>query len=91
MITLRSKNPVRFEFADGIQETYVVLQPDDESETICAKLQRVLELEGYASTPQRAPLPIFTAADRAATDERLAQAQPMGWSEDTDIENLPEF
>lgn len=100
MITMKtgSKTPVRFIFSDDVSETTVTVQPDDSSEDIAAKLQRVLELEGVA-LPTVLPArmisvpaaPVFTAADRAATEERLKQAQPMGWGEDTDVENLPEY
>lgn len=97
MITMKSgKVPVKFVFSDDVSETVITVFSDDPSEVIAAKLQRVLELEGYAATPQRAPEPVtlgtlFTPADRAAQDERMAQAQPMGWGEDTDIEQLPEM
>lgn len=97
MITMKtgSKTPVRFVFSDSVSETTINIQPDDPSDTIKAKLQRVLELEGYAAAPQRAPEPVslgtlFTPADRAAYDERMTQAQPSGWGEGVDIESLPE-
>jgi hypothetical protein len=99
VITLRSRNPVRFEFSDGISETSVTVQPDDDSGTIAAKLRRVLELEGgYTAAiqnsrflpPAAAPeAPAFTPADRAATEERLAKADAMGW-ESTNVDTLPE-
>jgi len=98
MITMKtgSKTPVKFTFSDDVSETVITVFSDDPSEVIAAKLQRVLELEGYAATPQRAPLPIasgepsFTPADRAAYDERLERAGVMGWGEDIDIDSLPE-
>jgi hypothetical protein len=53
MLHLEGRNPAKFRFSDGLSETVVVLQPDDDSETLAAKLQRVLELEGIA--PPAAP------------------------------------
>lgn len=93
-LKLAGRNPAKFLFTDGVSETTVTITPDDEPDTVRAKLQRVLELEGYADTPQRAPLPIsmepaFTPADRAAYEERLAKAESMGW-ESTDVDALPE-
>lgn len=104
MITMKvgsgAKAPVRFVFSDEVSETTVTLYQDDPPEVIRAKLQRVLELEGYAATPQRLPAPIsaaqppveptFTPADRAATEARLQDAQAMGWNGDMDIDKLPE-
>jgi hypothetical protein len=102
MISLVSKTPVKFRWEDDLSETVVVIQPDDSSETVQAKLQRVLELETGRSLPVR-PLgaapgppqrPQFTPADRAAEEARLAGVQAMGWNEDlseSDIENLPEW
>lgn len=102
MLSLISKTPVKFQWTDDIAKTEVVLQPDDPSEVLVAKLQRVLELEGAAlpALPVRAPgaslapqAPTFTPADRAATDERLKGAQAMGWNASVEdgIDNLPEF
>lgn len=92
-----SKTPVRFTFSDDVSETTITIAPDDESGVIAAKLQRVLELEGVAlpSAPQARMVsvpaqPEFTAADRAATEARLKAANPQGWGEGVDIENLPE-
>jgi hypothetical protein len=102
MITMKtgSKSPVRFVFSDDVSETTITIQADDASDAIRAKLQRVLELEEpgvrarIQSTglvnPSEARAP-FTAADRAATEARLAQAQPQGWGKDVNIEELPEF
>lgn len=96
MLQVISKTPIKFRWEDDLAETVVVIQPDDSSEVIMAKLQRVLELEGHANTPQRIPLPIapeasaFGPADRAALEADLAKAQPMGW-ETTDTETLPEY
>lgn len=101
MITMKtgSKTPVRFIFSDDVSETTITIAPDDDSGAIAAKLQRVLELEGVA-LPTAPPAPvapgvtlanIFTPADRAATEVRLAQAQPQGWGADVDVEKLPEM
>lgn len=51
MITMKtgSKTPVKFVFSDDVSETTINIQPDDPSDTIRAKLQRVLELEGEAA------------------------------------------
>lgn len=96
-LKLAGKNPAKFEFDDGVSQTVVTIQPDDPPEVVMAKLQRVLELEGYVNTPQRVALPIapeapvFTPADRAATDARMAAVQTSGWNEDADLDNLPEY
>jgi hypothetical protein len=97
-LKLAGRNPARFEFDDGVSQTTVTVQPDDPPEAVRAKLQRVLELEGYAATPQRVPLPIapqaptFTPADRAAEEARLRAVQTHGWTEDAgdDLAELPE-
>jgi hypothetical protein len=107
MLSLLSKNPVKFVVSDQLAETAVVLSPDDDEETLVSKLQRVIELAGGQLLPVRQPgaalqaavaatmaaEPLFTPADRAATDERLAAtAATMGWAEDgPDIDNLPEI
>jgi len=104
MLQLISKTPVKFRWEDDLAETVVVIQPDDDSEVIMAKLQRVLELEGGAPSALtfpsgvRAPLapgvPVFTPADRAATEERLEGVKVNGWNEDAvdgGLENLPEI
>ncbi|MGN6128503.1 MAG: hypothetical protein ACTHON_18245 [Humibacter sp.] len=55
MITMKvgsgAKAPVRFVFSDDVSETTVTLQGDDDSATVVAKLQRVLELEGASARP----------------------------------------
>ena len=102
MLQVISKTPIKFRWEDDLAEMIVVNQPDDDSEVIMAKLQRVLELEGGAPPALtfppgvRAPLaPVFTPADRAATEERLKAAQSaMGWNEDAmdgGLEQLPEI
>lgn len=98
MITMKtgSKAPVRFTFSDDVSETTITIAPDEESGSIAAKLQRVLELEGVrpASAIQgmaASMVPQALLADRAATEERLAQVQPQGWSKNVDIEQLPEM
>jgi hypothetical protein len=98
-LRLAGRNPARFEYDDGVSQTIVVIAPDDEPDTVRAKLQRVLELEGHIlaewATPAHPPgarsaeAPTFTPADRAATEERLAKAETMGW-ESTDVDALPE-
>lgn len=102
-LKLTGRNPARFEFDDGVSQTVVVIQVDDTPDVVRAKLQRVLELEepharaALLATGQvspnafRAPAePEFTPADRAAMDARLAQTQPMGWTEGADFDDLPE-
>jgi hypothetical protein len=98
MLTLLSKNPVKFVVSDQLAETAVVLSPDDDEETLVSKLQRVLELVGYE--PPGAPParyvtvaePRFTPADRAAEDARLAGVTINGWNEDAvdGVDQLPE-
>jgi len=100
MITMKtgSKAPVRFVFSDDVSETTITIQTDDPSEVVAAKLRRVLELEGVTAgamllnnvKERLAQTPEFTPADRAAYDERMTQAQPLGWGEGVDIESLPE-
>lgn len=77
----------------------MTIQPDEESESLRVKLQRVLDLEQGQGLPIRQPgaalaaamaQPQFTPADRAAEEARLAGATAMGWGEDTDPDNLPE-
>lgn len=105
MLQLISKTPVKFRWEDDLAETVVVIQPDDDSEVIMAKLQRVLELEAPhlsaavqatgAIGPNALRAPVFTPADRAATEERMKAAQSaMGWNEDAmdgGLEQLPEI
>lgn len=99
MITMKAgKAPVKFVFSDDVSETNIIIQPDDPSDIIKAKLQRVLELEDAKSVPDfvktaGAVLATghFTPADRAATEQRLKAASPMGWGEGVDIEDLPEM
>ncbi len=103
MLSLISKTPVKFEFSDGVQVTTVTIAQDEDTESITAKLQRVLELEQSQGLPVRQPgaalaaavaLPQFTPADRAAEDARLAGVKVNGWSEDAaaegGLESLPE-
>jgi hypothetical protein len=98
-LKLAGRNPAKFEFTDGVSETTVTVQPDDPPEAVRAKLQRVLELEGVAPPAQPLPGltapapadPVVLAAERAATEARLARASStMGWGEDADLDNLPE-
>lgn len=96
-LKLAGRNPAKFVNDDGMSETTVTIQPDDSPEVVQAKLLRVLELDGYAAAPQPSPpaqapqAPVFTPADRAATDARMeAASAAMGWTEDADFDNLPE-
>lgn len=99
MLTLRSKTPIKFEFSDGVQETTVTIAPDEDSEALRAKLERVLELEAGQALPARRPGAALAAA--VAEFEPLldiasmeTQATKVGWealADDTDIENLPEY
>ena len=101
MITMKtgSKTPVRFVFSDLISETTITIQPDDESADIAAKLRRVLELEGGHTAviqnsrhlPPPAPVPVFTPADREATEARVRATEESlnGWNA-VDIDALPE-
>lgn len=89
MITMKTgaKGPVRFVFSDKVSETTVTLQSDDDSATVVAKLQRVLELEGGAAAARLLALgappapgeftrePLFDAAGA----EAAVTAQPIGW------------
>lgn len=106
MIQLTNKTPVKFTWSDALSESNVVVSPDDDSDTIVAKLQRVLELENGPTAPKtlvfppgvRAPLPadpVFTPTDREAMDARLEGVKVMGWNEDAaaggGLEDLPEI
>lgn len=99
MLILRSKTPVKFEFTDGLSETTVSLQPDDDTETVRAKLQRVLDLEAGQGLPTRQPGAALQAAqaefpplyDAQAAEAALAAKGAMGWDEtELDIDTLPE-
>jgi hypothetical protein len=97
MITLRSKTPVKFEFADGVSETVVTIASDEDSDTIKAKLQRVLDLEAGGGLPLRQPGAALAAAkedfgplfDAAAAEQQLMARQKTGW-EALAVEDLPE-
>lgn len=102
-LKLTGRNPARFEFDDGVSQTTVTIQPDDDADSVRAKLQRVLELEEphtrariqatglVAPNALRTPEePVFTPADRAATEERMSSVQTMGWTGDADFDSLPE-
>lgn len=95
MLSLVSKNPVKFRWADDLAETAVVLSPDDDQETLVSKLQRLLELAAGGPAQRAVPFvsvaPEALVADRAATEARLAGVHTSGWNEDTDdLEHLPE-
>jgi len=104
-LELAGRNPAKFTYKDGVSETTVTIQPDDDPDTVRAKLQRVLELEGTPAglTVQQAlevrqqllraeVPPTFTPADRAAEDARMAGVQTMGWNDDAGdgMADLPE-
>jgi hypothetical protein len=96
MLHLEGRNPAKFRFSDGLSETVVVLQPDDDSETLAAKLQRVLELENVQRLPYRQPGAALMAAKEEfdplidiAAAEAAVTARPVGW-EQYDVEDLPE-
>jgi hypothetical protein len=96
MLHLEGRNPAKFRFSDGLSETVVVLQPDDDSETLAAKLQRVLELEASQGLPIRQPGAAPSAAKAefdplidVAAAEAAMQAQPVGWGSQS-VEELPE-
>lgn len=99
MLTLKNKTPVRFEWTDDLSETAVILSPDDDSETLRNKLQRVLELETGQPLPMRVPGAALKAVETdfpelfdAAGAE--AQAAKVGWeglAEGDEAENLPEY
>lgn len=104
MIQLTNKTPVKFTWSDALSESNVVVSPDDDSDTIAAKLQRVLELEGGrpagagvvdALVAMRQQAPVFTPTDREAMDARLEGVKVMGWNEDAaaggGLEELPEI
>jgi hypothetical protein len=84
MLILKNKTPVRFEWTDQLSETSVHISPDDDSDTIRAKLQRVLELETGGPLPVRVPGAALAAAretfepllDVAAME---AAATKVGW------------
>jgi len=96
-LKLAGRNPAKFIFDDGVSETTVTIQPDDEPDSVRAKLQRVLELEGpmvpmaeiQGLLELREQPPVFTPADRQATEDRLKAASPLGW-ETADLDSLPE-
>ena len=99
MITMKtgSKTPVRFVFSDDVSETTINIQPDDPSDTIRAKLQRVLDMEAGGGLPVRQPGAALSAAketfeplwDAAEAEKRLAAQQTVGW-ETADLDALPE-
>lgn len=55
-LTLKSRTPVRFEWADGEVETSITLAPDDDEATLVRKLQRAVGLVvGEPPLPVRPP------------------------------------
>lgn len=105
MLTLRSKTPVRFEYTDGTAETAVVLSPDDDEATLVRKLQRVVWMsnqtiwtlpDSVTSLPARQPGAALVAAQAEYPplfDAQAAEAAlgaQLGWTEDMDIDHLPE-
>lgn len=96
MLHLEGRNPAKFRFSDGLSETVVVLQPDDDSETLAAKLQRVLDLEASQGLPVRQPGAALTGVKDefdplidVAAAEAAVMTRPVGW-EEYDVEDLPE-
>lgn len=97
MLQLTSKTPVKFLWSDSLSETAVILSPDDDSETLRDKLQRVLELTGEV-LPTRQPGAALTAAQAefpplfpaAEAEAAVLAQQALGWSEDMDLDALPE-
>lgn len=101
-LKMSGRNPAKFEWTDDVAETTVTIQPDDTSEVIQAKLQRVLDLEAGQGLPIRAPGAALMAAketfepliDAVAAERRVAAQGAMGWNADLtdgDIESLPEY
>lgn len=96
MLTLRSKTPVRFEYTDGTAETAVIVSSDDDEATLVRKLQRVVDL--VQGLPVRQPGAALQAAkaefpplfDAQAAEAALAAQQALGWTEDMDLDQLPE-
>lgn len=95
-LKLTGRNPARFEFDDGVSQTTVIIQPDDQPDAVRAKLQRVLELENAQRLPYRQPGAALAAAKEEfeplidiAAAEAAVTAQPVGW-ESYDVEDLPE-
>jgi hypothetical protein len=99
-LKLTGRNPARFEFDDGVSQTIVVIQPDDQPDAVRAKLQRVLDLEDAQELPARLPVrqpgAVLAAAKEefeplldVAAAEAAVKAQPVGW-ESFDVEELPE-
>lgn len=95
MLTLKNKTPVRFEWTDALSETAVILSPDDDSDTIRAKLERIIQLE--AGLPVRRPGAALAAAQAEFpelfdAEGAEAQAAKVGWSAlADDPESLPEY
>lgn len=96
MLTLKNKTPVRFEWADALSETAVILSPDDDSDTIRAKLERIIELEAGQGLPVRRPGAALAAAkaefpelfDAEGAEDRAAK---VGWPAlADDADDLPE-
>jgi hypothetical protein len=97
MLTLKNKTPVRFEWTDALSETAVILSPDDDSDTIRAKLERIIQLEAGQTLPVRVPGAALAAAqakfepllDIASMEE---QAAKVGWPAlADDAIDLPEY
>lgn len=97
MLHILTKNPVKFQWTDALSETAVVLSPDDDSDTIAAKLRRILDLEAGGGLPVRQPGAALAAAkedfgplfDAAAAEQQLMARQKTGW-EALAVEDLPE-
>lgn len=97
MLTLKNKTPVRFEWTDALSETAVILSPDDDSDTIRAKLERIIQLEAGQGLPVRRPGAALAAAQAEFpelfdAEGAEAQAAKVGWSAlADDATDLPEY
>lgn len=99
MLSVKCKTPVNFEFSDGIQVTTITIAQDEESESLRAKLQRVLELEAGQGLPVRAPGAALAAAQTEFpplfdAEGAEAKAAKVGWealAEGDGAETLPEY
>lgn len=53
-LNLKATKPVRFELVDDESETIITVSPEDDQETICRKLRKVLSLAEPELAPQTA-------------------------------------
>lgn len=95
MLTLAGKTPAKFTWSDSLSETAVTLSPEDDSETLRDKLQRILDLEEGQGLPRRQAGAAFRAVQAEfppLIDAQAAEAavRSMGWTDDADFDALPE-